>query len=125
MSKIILAAHSGIRWLVVLILVIVLVKYLMGWLGNQKYGDSDKKLWSALNGILGIQFLLGLIFLIMNFQGIFMEHATIMLLAVLLPGIASSRMKTLPDQTRFRNLSFVLMGVSLLIFVGVWRVGGW
>ena len=42
------AAHDGIRWIVVLMAVIVLIKTLIGWLGNQDYTKLDRQLWLGL-----------------------------------------------------------------------------
>ena len=56
--------HDGIRWIVVVLILIVLIKSLIGWLGNQSYTKLDRQLWMGMVNAVGIQFLLGLIILI-------------------------------------------------------------
>ena len=56
--------HSDTRWLIVLVGVVALAKFLIGWLGKGKFQKFDRILTSAFSGLVDLQVLLGLIFLI-------------------------------------------------------------
>jgi hypothetical protein len=55
-----LFAHSWIRWVVLVCLVLVVVRTLRGWLGGHLWTPTDERLHSALVGAADLQFLLGL-----------------------------------------------------------------
>ena len=82
--------HSHFRWFVALISIIVLVKYLIGWLGNQKYTKLDQVLNKVYLGFIDLQITLGLVYLIWSgFAGIGfpryrLEHGFMMIVALIL-----------------------------------------
>ena len=129
------AAHDGIRWIVVLMAVIVLIKTLVGWLGSQDYTKLDRQLWLGLVNSAAIQFLLGLVLIIwlpFNYNATFsdeifrvgLEHAVTNIIAV---GILmyAARFKKLSDVLQHRNKFFAVLISAILIYVAVSRVGGW
>jgi len=61
MTTFILQAHSGWRYIVLLIIVIVIIKALIGWLGKQKWSSLDSNLMLASRVILYIQVVLGVL----------------------------------------------------------------
>ena len=63
-------AHSGWRWIVLLVIVITTLKVLIGWLAGQKWASLDTNLVRLANLALSIQVVLGIILYIMFlFQG--------------------------------------------------------
>ena len=60
MNQILLGFHNLLRWAVVILLLIVLVKSLMGWLQKSKYGKADNLLSLFLMICVDIQLLIGL-----------------------------------------------------------------
>ena len=121
--------HDGIRWIVVVLILIVLIKSLIGWLGNQSYTKLDRQLWMGMVNAVGIQFLLGLIILIWlliiaGFVRQHWEHAITNFIAI---GIImyAARFKKLPDNLHHRNKFIAVLVSSLLIVVAVAAVGGW
>lgn len=61
MTFFILQAHSGWRWIVLLLIVIVIVKALIGWLGKQKWTDLDTTLLRFSRYAIYIQIVLGIL----------------------------------------------------------------
>lgn len=128
----ILQIHSDTRWLVLLVGVVALVKFLIGWLKKSPFEKVDRILISAFSGLLDLQATLGLIVLLWNglvdgagFPRYRLEHLGAMLVAVAL-GHMQARWKNADDTTRFRNTFFLILGVFLLIYLGVAVIpGGW
>ena len=116
--------HSELRWLIVLVGVVALVKFLIGWLGKGKFQSFDRILTSAFSGLVDLQVLLGLIFLIWSgiagagFPGYRLEHAFTMIIAAVVAHLPS-RWKGLGDTKRFRNSFLAFLVVGVLIFMGV------
>lgn len=122
--NILLMAHSGVRWLILLVAVIAIVKYAVGWLRRGTYQGMDRGLMAGFNGLMDLQGTLGLVFLVWNglsgvgFPGYRIAHAVIMIAAMSVAHL-SSRWKNADDMTRFRNNLFVIVGSLILIFVGI------
>ena len=116
--------HSDTRWLVVLVGVVALVKFLIGWLGKGKFQKFDRILTSAFSGLIDLQALLGIVFLSWScvagagFPRQRLEHAFIMIVAAVVAHLPA-RWKSLGDTKRFRNSFLAVLGVAALIFVGV------
>lgn len=131
-----LTTHSHTRWLVVIIGIVTLLVMAIGWLTKMKYGVWHNRLLMLFNTVLGIQFLLGLVVIVLGMMGEFtpdrvrhaMEHATTMVIALAIPGIAQARIRKTPtDQGKFMLGTLALLVVALLIYVGVLAVNkfGW
>ena len=49
-------SHSGIRWLVVIVWVVVVLRYLLAWLTNpNKYLSFDRIIYSVFTGLLDLE----------------------------------------------------------------------
>lgn len=128
----VLMFHSILRWLIVIVAVVALVKLGMGWLRGQKFEKMDRGLVSGFSGLMDLQLLLGLIYFIWNglatdigFPMYRIEHATTLILAVIV-GHLPARWKKADDKTRFRNSFLAVLVAMLLIFAGVATLpGGW
>lgn len=125
-TTIMVESHSGIRWIVVLLGLIVLAKSLYGWLSTTGYTPLDRRLWLWFNAAFGIQILLGFIVLVLlgAYSGLQFEHLTIMLVAAGLTMVAT-RWKEAADAIKHRNFTFLMVVIFALVYVAVWRVGGW
>lgn len=117
--------HGEFRWLVVAVVLITLIKFVAGWLARHKYGALDRGLMTALNLVLGVQFLLGLtLFIWKAASGAFvtyqLEHLVTMLIAVALPGMLGARLRRAEsDAARYRLGVFMIFGIAVLVFLGV------
>jgi hypothetical protein len=125
MALILLILHSFVRWLVLLVGVIALVKFVIGWLRGSTFEAIDQRLRSMFVGFLDLQAGLGLILLLWNglvdgagFPRYRLEHMGVMILAVAL-GHMSARWKNAADTVRFRNNFLVILGVFVLVFIGI------
>lgn len=118
--------HSIVRWLLVLVTVITLVKFAIGWLQKSSFTSLDARLFDAFLGLITLQWVLGLILLIgMEMVRFRLEHAFMMTVAV---GVAhmANRWRKAEDAIKFRNFTIILLVVMLLVFVGVMVIpGGW
>jgi uncharacterized membrane protein YfcA len=123
--------HSGFRYIVLLLLLVVIVKSLLGWLNSSKFEAIDNKLSLWLLIATHLQLLGGLVLYFISpfvqFNAATMkdattrywtvEHLTMMLLAVALITVARITHKKLSDDgAKFRRL-FVLNLVALVIIV--------
>lgn len=128
---VLLTIHSHLRWLIVVLGLLVLIRCLLGWLSRGKFGTLDRILIGSTGGLLGLQFLLGLVMLLwdgfmgMGFPEYRLAHAVILFVAVY-TGSMSSRWKKANGRVRFRN-TFLAWGATLaLIYLGVAVLpGGW
>lgn len=122
--NILLMAHSGIRWLVLLVAVIAIVKFLIGWLRGSQFKGMDRGLMAGFNGLMDLQMTLGIIFLLWTgFSGVGFPffrilHGLVMLAAAALAHM-SARWKNADDMTRFRNNLFVIVGSLILVLIGI------
>ena len=118
--------HGEVRWLVVLAALIVIIKFLIGWLGKREYTSLDQKLLMVFTILLDINVLLGLIILFFGggFSGPRLEHATTMILAVIAAHMTAIWRRSTDSSLKFRNqLLMVVLAVILVIF-GVIRLRG-
>jgi hypothetical protein len=115
MYSILLAAHSLVRWLVLISLLVAIFQGYKGWLGNKPFSKSDNIIRSATASIAHVQFVLGIVLycispVVRYFLSYFktavhereirffgMEHITMMLIAVVLITIGSMKAKRQPS----------------------------
>ncbi len=126
-------AHSGWRYIVILVAVLAIVKLLIGWVSGGKWGKLDQRLGMALPIVMDVQLLLGLVLYLMAPSAWFLsrhvgvaEHFGTMLLAIIAAHITWSRVKkSTPDTAKFRigTSGFAIAG--LLVGLGVLRITGW
>ena len=134
LRALLVSAHSGIRWLVVLLGVIALVRFAVGYARGDKYGEQEQYVWTALIMTVRLQFVLGLIVLIWGIASQFGsawiriagEHAFVNILAIAALEISSARAKRSPDaKQQFMTALIGILVAAVLIFIGVARVSGW
>lgn len=131
MTYFLLEAHSGWRWIVLILIVMTAVKALIGWLANHKWGKLDTRLLLSTRIALYIQVVLGLLLYIlqqrwtdeqfMQFTG---EHVVIALLAVGAVEFGAARAK---KSTGSKMYMFAFIGTALalvLVYVALLAVGG-
>lgn len=140
--NIVFQAHSGFRWLILLLVVVVIIKSLVGLISKGRYSKFDKILGSATVGIIDLQFLLGLIlyffyspftksfsFDMSNAEERFwsVEHLAMMFLAIAAAHVGKVKAtKSSQDSSKFRfQLIFFAISLALMIMSIPWdRVGG-
>lgn len=135
MYEILQPLHSYLRYAVLILLIIVIVKSLIGWLGKQKYDKADNGLSLGLFISTHLQLTLGLILYFISPQVQFVagmmkdktlrywavEHISVMLIAIILITLARITAKRMEGGTAkhrrmfiFNFIAFVLIVVSIL-----------
>lgn len=137
MYNALLGAHSGLRWLLVLSLIIALIKGTIGWLGNKKYTKIDNIVALALVSFTHIMAILGLVLYFVspnvtwtketmgNALSRFwsMEHGLIMLIVVVL--ITIGRVKSKKETTDLlkhkKGVIFYIIAFVLILWAGIMK----
>ncbi|WP_316810669.1 cytochrome B [Pedobacter heparinus] len=128
MYQILKSAHSGWRYLVLILLVIALIQAISGWLGKKAYTEGNRKLNVFTLISAHIQFLLGLILYFMNdwykidssaALGRYwkMEHISMMLLAVILITVGNARSKRGTDAVVKHRSVALYFGLALILII--------
>ena len=131
LSNVLLFIHNYWRWVVVVLLLATFIKMLIGWISSSGWGDLDNKLSKWLSMALGLQFVLGLLVLVLNTIAVggaylqsaaVIEHTVSNFIAVFL---ASLSFKKASVSNRFRNKTIALLLAIVFIYRAVAVVGGW
>lgn len=123
--------HSGLRYLVLLTLIIVVIKSLMGWLSQKPYNRVDDKLSLYLFMLTHIQLLLGIILYFISDMVQFneatmsnkelrywaVEHVTMMIIAITLITMARITAKKLTEAVAKHKRMFIFNALALLFIL--------
>ena len=137
--QIILGVHNLMRWVVVILAILALVRAYLGWFGNRAWTMSDRRVGVFYTAALDVQLLLGLILYFLlspitaaAFKNLgaamsdpavrffFLEHALYMILAVIFGhlGSAFSRRAT-SDVAKHRTAAIWFTLSALAIVIGM------
>jgi hypothetical protein len=129
--SIVLQLHSLNRWLIIIVAVLTVTRLCFLWIRKGNMGTNDLRLVNAFNGLLGIQMVLGLVYLV--WAGIVgwslpvfrLIHAGIMLAAITVGGLPERWHKAQSPHV-VRNSLLAVIGTLVLIYIGVASLpGGW
>jgi len=126
---IVLLIHSFVRWIIVLVAVIAVVKFALGWRQKAQVQPMDRGLMSGLASLMDFQVLLGVLILgVTGFAGVGfpmyrIEHAFAMLVAASVAHLPM-RWRKSDRPTTLRNNLFVVVAVLALVFIGVASLPG-
>lgn len=127
-------AHSGLRWVLLILLVIAIVNAFNGWRNKKSYSDSNKKLHLFTMIFVHIQVLLGLVSYFLNMgkkvdfsnmsndiiRFYTVEHSFIMLIAMIVITIGFSKSKKIIETpARFRMIFMSYLIGLILILAGI------
>lgn len=134
-------AHSGLRWVVLVLLLVAIGNAFMKWQGNKEFQGGDKKIGLFAMVFTHIQFLIGLVLYFISPRVIFaaesmknaaarfflVEHLSIMLLAIAVITIGYSRAKRTEDDSKKFKTTFIFFLIGLiLILAGIpWPFRGY
>jgi hypothetical protein len=123
----VLTLHSIVRWLVVLVAVIAVVRFALVMAGRAQPAGMDRGLMSGYTGLLDLNVLLGLILIIgLGFTPQRIEHAVTNIIAVVVAHFLAQRAKKIEDVKLKARTNLLGVVISLLIIVvGVALIGGW
>jgi hypothetical protein len=123
----IVGLHSLVRWLVVIVAVIAVVRYALVMAGQAQSSGMDRGLMSGYTGLLDLNVLLGLILIIgLGFTPQRIEHAVTNIIGVVAAHFFAQRAKQIEDAKLKARANLLGVVISLVIIVvGVALIGGW
>lgn len=133
--------HNTLRWLLLIVIVVTLVKYLIGWFGSKPWSKTDNLLGVVFTSLMDIQLLTGLALyfflspvtkLALSDFGAAMkdsalrfyavEHILMMVVAVVLVHVGRAKSKKAKaDQAKFKLASIFF----LIALVVIWAAIPW
>ncbi|MFA5667859.1 MAG: cytochrome B [Balneolaceae bacterium] len=126
-----LHAHSGLRWIVLILLVLAVLKSLAGWLGNKEYTKVDRKLSVYTFMTMNVQFIIGLVLYSISPKVLFtadtmgnsmvrfytVEHITLMIIAIIVISIGYSKAKKATENLAKHKNTAIMFGIGLLLIL--------
>ena len=116
--------HSGLRWLVLLMAVIAIVKFLVGWMRRSPFTGLDRGLMTGISGLMDLQVTLGLLLMLWSgfagagFPLYRLGHGLIMILAAIVAHL-SVRWRNEEAPLRFRSSLFLIASSLILVLLGI------
>lgn len=129
MLQVLFYAHSWLRWLLLLVAAITIVKYLIGLAGKREFDKMSGGLTSAFSGLMDLQVLIGLIyFLWSGFAGAGfpmqrIEHLVTMIIAAVVAHLPAA-WRNKPAAIRYRNGLIAILVSLLLVVAGIFVLNG-
>lgn len=116
--------HWWVAWLILVVGMSAMVRYVRGYLRGADWSDLDSRLGKALRSLLSLQGALGFIFFLSSglagsgFPIRHVAHGVVMMFAI---GVAhlSARWAKTDDQTRFLNNFFAILTSFILMLVAL------
>ncbi|WP_321287457.1 hypothetical protein [uncultured Sunxiuqinia sp.] len=126
--------HNSLRWLILLVALVTLVKYFMGWFSQKGWMKSDNILGILFTVIMDIQLVVGLVLYFgyspitkaafqdfgaamknadLRFYAV--EHFIMMIIALALVHIGRSKTKKAISARRKFGISLVFLGIAYII----------
>lgn len=121
--QILKSAHSGWRYLVLILLVLAIVTAIAGWLGKKPYTEENRKLNVFTLIFVHIQILFGLILYFVSplvEAGIRywkMEHIGMMVFAAILVTVGNARSKRTEDPSAKHRTIALYFGLGLIVII--------
>jgi hypothetical protein len=120
--------HGLVRWLVVIVAVVAVVRYALVMAGKTQSSGMDRGLISGYTGLLDLNVLLGVIIIIGlgEWEMGQIEHMVTNIIGVVVAHVFAQRAKKIEDPKIKARTNLLGVVISLLIIiVGVALVGGW
>ncbi|MCB0044759.1 MAG: hypothetical protein KDD92_04965 [Caldilineaceae bacterium] len=128
MNTILFEAHSGWRYVVLLVSAVALIKFIYGWLAKSEWSKLDRQLIITYAAVLTIQWLLGIVLWIMRMMPmnmVYIEHLVTMTLALAPAHITLSRVNKASSSGAKYRTATIFTGIStLLVWIGVALITG-
>lgn len=122
-------AHSGLRWIALVLLVVASLTAISKWLGRSGYTDGNRKLYLFTLIFVHLQLVIGLILYFISpkvnfnmlsekvYRFYTVEHITGMLIAIALVTVGYSLSKRASDTTKKQRLIGIFYGIGLLLIL--------
>ena len=134
--EILVALHNIMRWVVVILSVVALVRAYRGWLGKREWVSSDKKIGVFFGAAMDTQMLLGIILWIFGNWGIkafempvaegasrmavlffALDHALIMVVAVVLVHIGTAMSRKAQEAVNKHKRAAIFFTIAVLLIL--------
>ena len=127
-------AHSGFRYIVIVLVLLAIVRAFMGWLSKRPYGEGNRKLNLFAMILVHTQFLLGIILYFLSPFVVFakttmkdpmarywtVEHITMMLFAIVLITIGHSKSKkAVVPEAKHRSIAIFYILALIVVVVAI------
>ena len=118
-SEILFQAHSGLRYLVLLVGLIAFLYTIVAAVRGRAWDSTGRGLLMAFTGLLDLQLLLGLVLVfVWEFYPALWGHITMMVLAVAVAHITSIVNRRRPPERRTHTTAALGTAGSLILIVG-------
>lgn len=128
MYEILKSAHSGWRYIVLILLLIAVLQAIMGWFGNKSYTEVNRKLNVFTLISTHIQLVFGLVLYFLSpltkgpmadavFRYWKVEHITMMVLAIVLITIGNAKSKKAKNSVSKHKTIAIFFGVALILIL--------
>lgn len=112
-------AHSGVRYLVLLLGVVAALMFLWGFVTKRPASRADRIVMAAFSGVLDLQIVLGITLMAMGlFYGALMGHLLMMLLAAVAVHAASVAARRTTDDQRAHGIRLAGVLLALVLIAG-------
>lgn len=138
MYKIVLLLHSYLRWPLLLLFVLLLIRSIIGWARKKEWKPGDMTLLRWAANVLSLEFLIGLLLYVglspwtrLAFENIqaalrdgqlryyLIEHSLLMAIAATFMSIATGRIRRAVAKNRFRDTGIAVLVTLLLITIAI------
>ena len=125
----VLMLHSILRWIIVVVGLFALVKFLVGWVRKSEFAKMDRGLQAGFSGLVDLQVTVGFIYFFWDglahtgFPMFRIEHMITMLVAAVAAHLPSFMKKA---ENKFAVAFLAVIGALVIIVLGVYRLpNGW
>ncbi len=126
--EILKSAHSGWRYVVLILLILAVINALTGWMGNKNYTEGNRKLNVFTLISAHIQFVFGIILYFLSpltkgpmadtlYRYWKVEHISMMLIAVVLITIGNAKSKKGVNAAAKHKSIAVFFGLALILII--------
>lgn len=118
------SAHWLVPWFILIMGLYSIIRYVRGYINNDTFMDTDRRLMSTFVGLMDLQATTGLTYFLWSwYAGIRYPtsvslHAMIMFIAAVIPHFARIWKKA-DSSTRYLNGFYVMLASFLLMLVGL------
>lgn len=128
MYEILKSAHSGWRYIVLILLVVAVLQAIMGWFGNKAYTEGNRKLNVFTLISAHVQLLFGLVLYFLSpltkgpmsdslFRYWKVEHISMMIIAIILITVGNAKSKKVTDAVQKHKKIAIFFGIALIFIL--------
>ncbi len=125
-----LHAHSGFRYIILILMLVVIVQSYLGWMRQRKFSNVHKRIGAISMSFIHLQFIIGLVLFFMSSKVMFdaemfgstlvrfftLEHPLMMLIAIGLITVGQVKSKPFSNYQSHKRLFWTnLVGLILII----------